>query len=1078
MSRVLSVSSPMAAMKPGARVEVEVDVPEDAWYFDENASLTMPFAVVLEAALQTCGWLASYIGCALSTDAALYFRNLDGKGTLHAEVLPTAGALRTTSQVTSLSRSGGMIILSFRVECSVSGARVYDLETVFGFFPKAALATQIGLPPTPEQVTALSAPSEFAVDLRSRPERYFGGELSLPRPSLLMIDRIDGLWEAGGQRGLGRLRAQRDVHASEWFFKAHFLGDPVQPGSLGIEAMLQTIQFWMLHHDLHAGLRAPRFEPVMTGREHTWRYRGQVLPSSRRVTVETDILEVGRDDRGPYVIAESYLWVDGLRIYGATLGVRIIDAPPARPRRDVDFDVCGSARRLASLPGAVNRAARRPEPSAQQAADAARAALPPSAQQAADADAEEVLDPGGWVADHCPTWTLPALPGMSMVDRLAGGALRARPGRVVVAVEDVVVHRWLPVPGPVRLRTEVSGAGDVLDVRLLAWREASTPALSRFEPVCTGRVRLSDAYPAAPAPEPPLDAPLSEDPYAAGTLFHGPAFQYLTELRLGARGASATLDPERGSVPPGTLHQGMLDAFTHAIPHDRLSLWDPESPAGHIAFPSRVPSLRVFGPVPSGPVRLEVRHEGRDGRFVSFWIQAIAGDRVWLELRLVEVLLPQGAIGAAPPGIRRAFLRDRAAVDLAVSRVDAASGETRCGPADVRTLDWMPGTVAHLYAASGDLVEAVAVKDHIARRAGAHPSAVSLAGVAASAPLTRWPVSVARDGSEVVVRDAGAPALDIEPVRRYWNAAMGLGRWPAEDLYFGLIERFIRRVHVVDPAAFRAVKGRSLLYLGNHQVAVESLLFGVIVSALTEVPTVTLAKAEHRTTWLGTMLAHCFAYPGARDPKVITYFDREDKASLAGIITELGVEMQGAGKGVMVHVEGTRSLECRTPVRKMSGSFIDMALAVGAPVVPVRFTGALPPEPLDGRLEFPLGMGVQDIWIGRPLLPEELARMTYKDRKDLVIGGINGLGPSNAVEEPFPGDPAFAASVSAWAAEAGVSHEDATIFRVLEACADPTPETAAILEAARTGRLAPPDARRAEWLRKLAARLLGRRLGG
>ncbi|WP_437653002.1 beta-ketoacyl synthase N-terminal-like domain-containing protein [Sorangium sp. So ce1182] len=1086
MSRVLSVSSPMAAMKAGAKVEVEYDVPEDAWYFDENASLTMPFAVVLEAALQTCGWLASYVGCALSSESALYFRNLDGKGTLRAEVLPApaGGALRTTSQLTNISRSSGMIILSFRVECSVAGARVYDLETVFGFFPKAALATQIGIPAKPEELAALEAPSDFEVDLRERPARYCGGKLGLARPSLLMIDRIDGLWQAGGRKGLGRLRAQRDVHASEWFFKAHFLGDPVQPGSLGIEAMLQTIQFWMLHHDLHAGLRDPRFEPVMTGHEHSWRYRGQVLPGSRRVTVDTDILEVGRDERGPYVIAESYLWVDGLRIYGATLGVRIVDGPSPRPRRDVGFDVRGSARHLASLPGAVNRSSRPEEP-------AGRAALPsPQAE-----DAEEVLDPDGWVADHRPTWTLPALPGMSMVDRLAGAALRARPGSVVVAVEDVVVQRWLTVPGPVRIRAEASGAGDVLDVRLLAWREASNPALSRFEPVCTGRVRVAGAYPPAPAPEPPLDAPEADDPYAAGTLFHGPAFHYLTALRLGARGSSATLDPRRGTVPPGTLHQGMLDALTHTIPHDRLFLWDPASPAAHIAFPSRIPSLRVFGPTPEGPVRVEVRYEGREDRFVSFRIQAIAqagtsgagvaagdgdaaGERVWLELRLVEVLLPQGPIGGAPPGIRRAFLRDRAPVDLAVSRVDPATGEARCGPADVRTMDWMPGTVAQLYAASGDLVEAAAVKDHVARRAGAHPSTVSLAGVSSAQPLTRWPFAVAREGSEVVVRGAGAPAIDLEPVRRYWGATMGLGRWPAEDLYFGLIERFIRRVHVVDPAAFGAVKGRSLLYVGNHQVGVESLLFGIAVSGLTGVSTVTLAKAEHRTTWLGTLLAHCFAYPGARDPKVITYFDREDKASLGTIIAELGAEMQGAGKGVMVHVEGTRSLECRTPVRKMSGSFIDMALAVGVPVVPVRFSGALPPEPLERRLEFPLGMGVQDIWIGRPLLPEELAGLTYKDRKDLVIGGINGLGPSNAVEQPFPGDPAFAASVDAWVAEAGVTHEDATIFRVLQECADPTPETAAILEAARTGRLVPPDARRAEWLRTLAARLIGGRLTG
>jgi len=63
----------------------------------------------------------------------------------------------------------------------------------------------------------------------------------------------------------------------------------------------------------------------------------------------------------------------------------------------------------------------------------------------------------------------------------------------------------------------------------------------------------------------------------------------------------------------------------------------------------------------------------------------------------------------------------------------------------------------------------------------------------------------------------------------------------------------------------------------------------------------------------------------------MTFFDREDKASLVRVIGELAAEMKGPGRSVMVHVEGTRSLSCRTPVEKMSGAFIDMALAVGAP---------------------------------------------------------------------------------------------------------------------------------------------------
>jgi hypothetical protein len=68
-------------MKVGTKIEIEYDVPPDAWYFDENGHPTMPFCVFLEAALQPCGWLASYVGSALTVRRGPVFRNLDGTGT-------------------------------------------------------------------------------------------------------------------------------------------------------------------------------------------------------------------------------------------------------------------------------------------------------------------------------------------------------------------------------------------------------------------------------------------------------------------------------------------------------------------------------------------------------------------------------------------------------------------------------------------------------------------------------------------------------------------------------------------------------------------------------------------------------------------------------------------------------------------------------------------------------------------------------------------------------------------------------------------------------------------------------------
>ncbi|AUX42373.1 polyketide synthase [Sorangium cellulosum] len=1043
MSRITRVDAPPGQLRAGVTIEAEYDIPAGAWYFDENGHATMPFCVLMEAALQPCGWLASYIGSALTTDTDLLFRNLDGTGTLLAELPPGAGALRTRVKIVDISRSAGMIIESFEVECSVGETAVYRMNTVFGFFPRESFANQAGLPAAAEDLARIRAESPFLLDLRRRPARYFEGAPRLPGPMLCMLDRITAWAPEGGKSGLGWARGEKDVDPGDWFFKAHFFQDPVQPGSLGVEALVQLLQFVMIERRMGDGVPGARFEPIAVGRPSTWKYRGQVVPSNRRITTEIDLLEVGEDGRGPFAVAEGSLWVDGKRIYHVRqLAMRIV-------------------------PGGAG-----------------------PAQEAL----EEILDPevDTWLGDHRPTWTMPALPMMSMLDRMAGAAARGivrgterGTEQHVLEIAEVQVRRWLPFPGgPVRLRAEVSERDGSRHVTLLGFREARDAALSRFEPVATGLVRLGARFPSPPAPFPPLrDLHDAEDPYTSGALFHGPSFRMLRSLRVGASGASAILDATERGVPRGALHQGLLDALTHAIPHDELARWSRDIPEDHVGYPYRVRSLRLFGEVPvSGEARVEVRFAGFDGepRLPMFDVQLLVDGAVRAALTLVEILLPKGPFARASRAERLAFLRDRRFVPgIRLSRGEGES--TVAAPEDVKPVDWLPGNVERIYGAApgGDLLAEVAVRDHVAHRALVHPSAVRPAADLASAttaarPLRRRFLSVARDGHAVRVTEPRPPAMDLSPVEAHWRAWFGVGAWPVEDLYYGLIERFVSDVVIADPEAWGRVRGRSCLYVANHQVAVESLLFSVIVSALSGVSTVTLAKAEHKGSWIGELIRQSFAYPGITDPGLITFFDREDRDSLVRIVGDLARDMAERGKSVMVHVEGTRALSCRKPVIKMSSAFIDMALSASAPIVPVRFVGGLPAEELPRRIEFPVGLGRQEFWIGRPVLPEELRELPLKERKQAVIDAINHLGPGPLHERPAAPDAAFAARADAWAARTGAGAERATLLAALDAQTSYRSEaTRRLIEGARAGRPvagADPEGR---WLAGLARWLLG-----
>lgn len=315
MSRVTRIDATAREPRPGASIEAEYDVPPDAWYFRDHGGRAMPFSVLMEVNLQPCGWLAMFFGFPLKNTEDLYFRNLDGTTTVDREVLPDAGMLRTRVTLTQFSEFGGLVIVAFETACWLGEQLVYRSTTSFGFFTREALAQQVGLPTAPADCSAWDKSGEFSVELTDHPPRYFAGPLRLPHGPLRMIDRIIGYWPKGGKAGLGRVLAEQTVDPSAWYFKAHFFRDPVQPGSLGVEAMLQVLQFYMIEHEMHAGLNSPVFEPIASGKPVTWKYRGQVLPQNNRAQVEMEVLETGRDDQGPYAVADAWLWVDGIRIY-------------------------------------------------------------------------------------------------------------------------------------------------------------------------------------------------------------------------------------------------------------------------------------------------------------------------------------------------------------------------------------------------------------------------------------------------------------------------------------------------------------------------------------------------------------------------------------------------------------------------------------------------------------------------------------------------------------------------------------------------------------------------------------------
>ena len=142
----------------------------------------------------------------------------------------------------------------------------------------------------------------------ARGDLFGPGNAQLPAPPMLMFDRIVQIEAQGGSSGKGSMVAELDIRRDLWFFDCHFIGDPVMPGCLGLDAMWQLVGFFLAWSGGPGRGRAAGVGEV--------RFAGQVTPKVSRVVYKIDFKKVILR-RMVVGIADGVLEADGKPIYQA-----------------------------------------------------------------------------------------------------------------------------------------------------------------------------------------------------------------------------------------------------------------------------------------------------------------------------------------------------------------------------------------------------------------------------------------------------------------------------------------------------------------------------------------------------------------------------------------------------------------------------------------------------------------------------------------------------------------------------------------------------------------------------------------
>ena len=136
------------------------------------------------------------------------------------------------------------------------------------------------------------------------PPEHF--EARLPVPPMLMLDRVTELRREGPR---GRIVGERDVRLDDWFFQCHFIGDPVQPGCLGVDGVWQLLGFFC---NWAGGLGAGR--ALGCGEIE---FFGQIRPHDGVVRYELDVLRYREmaNSGASIAIADATVFVDDEAVY-------------------------------------------------------------------------------------------------------------------------------------------------------------------------------------------------------------------------------------------------------------------------------------------------------------------------------------------------------------------------------------------------------------------------------------------------------------------------------------------------------------------------------------------------------------------------------------------------------------------------------------------------------------------------------------------------------------------------------------------------------------------------------------------
>ena len=345
VDRITRIEGEPKSMQPG-RVVTEHTVRPDRWYLENGR---IPTAIAVEAG-QADLFLSGFLGIDFETRGLAVYRLLDAVVSFHRGLPKVGETIVYDIRIDEFTKQGDAWLFRFRFDGTVNGEPFITMRSgVAGFFTAEALAAGRGIVQTafdkqqipgkmpddwrdlvPVEPCSLSAQQvealrrgdlvaafgeSFASITRSL-TRLGSPVATIPGGMLRLVNRVPIIDPAGGRFGIGFVRAEFDIHPDDWFLTCHFVDDMVMPGTLMYECCLHTLRIFLMRLGWIGEAGETICEPI-PGIDSRLKCRGQVLPTTRVVTYEVTVKELGYGPE-PFCIADALMYADGKPIVEIT----------------------------------------------------------------------------------------------------------------------------------------------------------------------------------------------------------------------------------------------------------------------------------------------------------------------------------------------------------------------------------------------------------------------------------------------------------------------------------------------------------------------------------------------------------------------------------------------------------------------------------------------------------------------------------------------------------------------------------------------------------------------------------------